>query len=201
LAPTATKRAPRLGRTHSFATIVDGLSTTVMLSENINAGVNPTGSWIGGWACPHPFNTSFFVVPCVDPPQYCGSNVCGALHTMKPPDHLNWNICNNRGTAPYPVATDYNMAAGGINNFIAGQFEGVAPYPNSGHTGGVHVALCDGSVRLLSEYISGTIWARLVTPSGSMVVRASDGLWQREANEDHYCPGMGMTQNPAPDSY
>ena len=44
------------------------ISTTVMLSENVNAGFGEqinygsgTNVEIVNWGCPHPFNTSFFV--------------------------------------------------------------------------------------------------------------------------------------------
>jgi len=42
----------------------------------------------------------------------------------------------------------------------------------SAHTGGVHAVLMDGSVRFLSDSISGNTWQALCTPQGNEVVGA-----------------------------
>ena len=42
--------------------------------------------------------------------------------------------------------------------------------PSSAHTGGMNVALADGSVRFLSASMSGTTWWAAVTPSGGEVL-------------------------------
>lgn len=39
----------------------------------------------------------------------------------------------------------------------------------SRHTGGVHLLLCDGSIRFVSENVSLTIWRGLSTRSGGEV--------------------------------
>jgi prepilin-type processing-associated H-X9-DG protein len=52
---------------------------------------------------------------------------------------------------------------GGLNLTTDGSF----PYPCSYHAGGVNVVMCDGSTHFISDTIDGTVWSKLITPSGS----------------------------------
>ena len=45
--------------------------------------------------------------------------------------------------------------------------EGARPFPNSHHSGGVNVVMCDGSARFLSASVDLNVYAQLVTPSGT----------------------------------
>ncbi|HVJ79540.1 MAG TPA: DUF1559 domain-containing protein, partial [Planctomycetia bacterium] len=50
----------------TWKSFVDGQTTTVLMTENINAGVGAaweeeSPGFPSNWACPHPWNTSFFV--------------------------------------------------------------------------------------------------------------------------------------------
>ena len=61
---TPTPLATNDVRNNTLETIKDGPTTTVMLAENINAGAGAvweTSNMVSNWACPHPWNTSFFV--------------------------------------------------------------------------------------------------------------------------------------------
>jgi prepilin-type processing-associated H-X9-DG protein len=123
---------------------------------------------------------------------------------MEGEDAFMWGNVNQRGDTPWTkwgAGGTGQVYVGGINNFIAGQFEGIAPFPNSGHAGGIHIAMCDGSARFLSDLVHGPTFAKLVSPAGGMMVRPTDGKWQREALEDFYCPAVGWTQQPVSEEY
>jgi prepilin-type N-terminal cleavage/methylation domain-containing protein len=202
--PAATGNARTVSKRHSFATVTDGLTTTILLSENINAGVGGQGPWGGSdanWALAHPFNTSFFIAPIADKNQSCSPDPRD-IWEMQGPDSFVWGGINKRCDAPLTLqGSGYGTVGGGINNFVAGQFEGIAPFPNSGHGGGVHVAMCDGSARMISENINSLVFAKLVSPAGSMMVRPTDGKWQRAALEGASCVGNGWTQEAISEEY
>ncbi|MBX9655362.1 DUF1559 domain-containing protein [bacterium] len=169
-------------RFHTLESVRDGVSYTAMLSENINVG---PGSQYGGgvitnsnWACPFPYNTSFFV----NPVAVFGSVVLGGTDTFgesvsavsidnvaQPAGKYYYLGANNRGSLAPPVVSDASSNQGGINGDITGINEGQFPYPNSMHPGGVHVVMCDGNARFIPENISGEVWARLITPNGGAV--------------------------------
>jgi prepilin-type N-terminal cleavage/methylation domain-containing protein len=173
-------------RNITFEGIKDGNTTTVMLSENINAG--PGAIWetpdlASNWACPHPWNTSFFVNGAQN-----GLN-CVMTNTAT---GYSYNNGNNRGTQAPPITP--SGREGGINGDLSGANEGQFPYVNSGHAGIVHVLMCDGSAKPVSDNLDARVWARLVSPNGSRFVRPSDGLINGLAQEDP--SGLGFTQNP-----
>lgn len=148
-------------RRHTPSSVKDGLSTTIMLSENVNAGFAEEGinvDWGSNWACPHPFNTSFFVNPV-------------AVDTQQNGDPFQYTRSNNKGDKAPPLTYDATLGIeGGINGDLSGINESMFPYPSSFHSGGVHVVMCDGSVRFIGDSIAGEIWARLVTPDGGRLV-------------------------------
>ncbi|QDU60794.1 hypothetical protein Pan216_16460 [Planctomycetes bacterium Pan216] len=141
-----------IGRRHTLETIRDGTATTVMLSENINAGPG-AADWTSNWACPHPWNTSFQV-----------NGVAVGVDRTLPYEEYDYAQSNRPGPLAPPILA--NGKEGGINGSTDGVLEGQFPYPNSLHRGGVHVVFADGSTRLLSEAIDPSLWARIVTPDG-----------------------------------
>lgn len=156
------------GRRHTPESVKDGLTTTVMVSENVNAGFAQNVAYNGGtgtvqevnWGCPHPANTSFFVQTAgiTDPAaQVLASAALTAPNTAA--NNYKYAVANTRGPT-----------TGGINGDVTGLFEFNSPYPSSFHTGGVHIMMCDGGVRFMSDAIDGKIWSRLVTPDGGRVV-------------------------------
>lgn len=164
-----------LHRRHTPADVKDGMTTTVMLSENVNAGYAQnvafaadlpviTGPPIAevNWACPHPGNTSFFVETILNRgrPE---NRVLPLEHLGGPsPDIVHLNYQYSRAN----LRTEFN----GINADVSGLQELNSPYPSSFHQGGVHILMCDGSVRFLTETVAGEIWARMVTPDGGRVL-------------------------------
>lgn len=150
-------------RRHTIESVKDGTTNTVMMSENINAGFAESISFRGGssiveqvnWACPHPANTSFFVQTVLNTDSNTGLVVTNA----DPDERYLYERSNTRGAM-----------SGGINGDTTGLQEAQFPYPNSFHTGGVHILMCDGGTRFMSDAISGEVWARLVTPDGGKLV-------------------------------
>lgn len=163
----------------------DGTATTIMMSENINAGVGAiweTADAPSNWANPHPWNTSFFVNGGTGALNFVPSNASGYIYT-------NANI---KGVQCPPL--NGTGREGGINGDLSGANEGQFPYPNSGHSGVVNCLMADGSARAIADSIDAKIWARLVSPNGSKFVRPSDGIVAGVVQEN--ASGVGFTQNP-----
>ena len=127
--------------------IVDGLSNTLMLSENLRAGYDPDSKW-GCWATPWPTRNSFFVSAYV-----CENLCCSA-------GNVDYARANERSQEPYRLE--------GINAALD-QAEGEAPWPSSFHPGGVHVAFCDARIDFLAEDVEGVVYASIVSPRGSLI--------------------------------
>lgn len=132
-------------RYHRFSTVIDGLSNTIVLSENVRTGYNPdhaSDPWASSWASPSPKMMSF---------------------------HIG-NPCKDADCSPGNV--DYGRSNAGdfrINSGLT-RPEGMAPIPNSFHDGGVNMAFADGRVQFVSESIDGGVYAALVSPQGRRLV-------------------------------
>jgi prepilin-type N-terminal cleavage/methylation domain-containing protein len=135
-------RTPGTTRHHQLDSILDGLSQTIFLSENIRAGADPTIPELT-WASPLANRNSFFL-------------------------NLS-NICPGASCAPGSV--DYSRANQGLGAINSGrnEAEGEAPWPNSHHSGGVHFAFGDGRVKFANERIDGRVYASLVSPQGTLI--------------------------------
>jgi len=131
-------------RHHTADSIVDGLSNTIMLSENVRAGYDPSFPTDTNWACAAVWRNSFFVSGYV-----CENLTCSA-------GNVDYARANSR-TPPYNLE--------GINSSFD-QAEGEAPWPSSHHVGGVNAAFADGHIQFLQETIDGAVYASLVSPQG-----------------------------------
>ncbi|HEX7450165.1 MAG TPA: DUF1559 domain-containing protein [Pirellulales bacterium] len=126
-------------RHRSLAAVSDGLSRTLMLTENLRAGYDPT---VGStWASPLPWRCCFFLSAYV-----CDNAKCS-------PGHVDWKRANERKLLEC------------INPSQALP-EGEAPWPSSNHPGGVNAVYCDGHLQFLSEDVDGAVYGALVTPDG-----------------------------------
>lgn len=132
-------------RHHTADSIVDGLSNTIMLSENVRVGYDPLGN--SNWACAWVWRNSFYVSGYV-----CENLQCSA-------GNVDYARANSR-TPPY------NLEA--INSSFD-QAEGEALWPSSHHVGGVHAAFADGHIQFLQETIDGAVYASLVSPQGTRI--------------------------------
>jgi prepilin-type N-terminal cleavage/methylation domain-containing protein len=150
----------------SLAAIKDGSSNTILLSENNLAGASAAGTIISGntttnWATPHP-NFIMFV----------GSdNVCTKGGTASPNCSTAGDLSPTLGTTDGLGWTraNYNGSFENINYGRNLTMEGAFPYVNSGHPGGAVATMCDGSVRFITQDIDGTVWSKVITPSGQVL--------------------------------
>jgi len=135
---------------HTVDGVYDGGGSTIMFTENVNAGSS------GSWADPQWSNVGFvFMV----------AGPVGSTNSYRTP-------------APYYNSATPPVAENLINKQRSGpeangQFTAAAP--NSGHPGGVNVAYSEGSVGFISDAIDTNVYARLVTPGGARN-RATSGI-------------------------
>ena len=153
--------------------IVDGTSTTVMLSENCLAGASPgnaySGNIVTNWASAHPNFVMFMASDNV-----CNNGQCTKTTDLTPTfgksDGAGWARANQPATFE------------SINYGSSLTVEGSFPYPFSNHTGGVIVTMCDGSVKLIKTDIDGTVWSKLITPAGQTLPSQFNQLPLRSDN-------------------
>jgi prepilin-type N-terminal cleavage/methylation domain-containing protein/prepilin-type processing-associated H-X9-DG protein len=132
-------------RYHRLDDVLDGLSQTFMLAENVRAGVDPLVPYTN-WANTDPHRTSF----------YFGAAVCKSLKCS--PGNVNYALANN--------------GSEGINASLT-QPEG-SPWPSSFHTGdGANFVFADGHLRFVSVAIDGTVYAALFSPQGQKLVESA----------------------------
>ncbi len=136
----------RYVHSHTPDSIFDGLSNTLMLSENLRAGYDPAKGTT--WASPYPRGISFFVSSYV-----CENRQCARAM-------VDYRRANDHTQEPYRFEA--------INS-SQDQAEGEAPWPSSGHIGGVHVTFADGHIHFLSEQVDGAVYAALVSPQGTLI--------------------------------
>lgn len=121
---------------HRPATITDGMSNTIMLMENVRCGVDPNEAR-SGWIFATVANLSAGIPDSVCPDGFCGP-----------------------GTVDLQQA---NRDAGKLNSGL-NLPEGMAPWGNSFHAGGVNAAFADGRVQFVSDTIDGRVLFQMYTP-------------------------------------
>lgn len=129
------------GRCFSPGKIYDGTSNTLMMSENINAG-------IGSWANPSVQSCGFML------PITGGASVATSVSQASASSMSKISTAVNLTPSPR------------INAGKAGP-EGSSPFPSSNHPGVVVVSFCDGAVRPLSEDIDLGVYCQLMTPGAT----------------------------------
>jgi prepilin-type N-terminal cleavage/methylation domain-containing protein/prepilin-type processing-associated H-X9-DG protein len=149
--------------------IVDGSSTTLMLSENTMAGASAgdaqtTGGLPTNWASPFPTYIMF-----VGSHHICddgGGDCTAGLSSL--PQGGAVLAPNASASTDGPGWVNANLKAKGefINGNVAAQ-KGHYPFINSGHPGGFNAVMCDGSVKYLSATIDGNVYSKILTPAGS----------------------------------
>lgn len=157
--------------TLDFVSINDGLTQTLLLTENINS--TDWSSWSSN-------NVAFGI--SVLPTAPLGA-------TSATPTNMSTALAANGSSLP--TAT-YFEEDGGVTGFgKAGTYTskpnkqtnitgGVKlPRPSSNHGGAVNIALCDGSCRVMNDSIDSGVYARLLTPAGKL-------FGQRLVNSNDY---------------
>ena len=160
------------------ASIVDGSSTTILLSENILAGYSDNSSQAGlsgvtgltpppviNWAAPHPNFMMFMGSDNICAKTTAGDGGCvGTADLQVQPNNGSFDTGNGWSRANrIGYNENINIAIQSIGE------EGSAPYASSRHPGGVNVGMCDGSVRFVNDTIDGRTWAKLLTPAGNQL--------------------------------
>lgn len=136
-------------RHHSYKSITDGTSQTVLLSENVRAGFDPAFNTT--WASPDVERQSFII----------SGHVCESFSCSN--GDVHYSRANDRGDLPYSLQS--------INAALS-QPEGEAPWPSSYHPGGVNIVLCDAHAAFLSENIAGEVYAAMISPQGQGLTAA-----------------------------
>jgi len=157
----------------SPASISDGASNTILLTENVLAGVSTGTTYSLGnatnWASPLPTFCMFIGATnvCSDAMTVaagtaydCTSKGTGSIlgvitGTSTQQDGPGWALANRKGTL-----ADIN---GGTSLTIEGGY----PFSNSGHPGGCNMGFCDGGVRFISNTVDGTVYSKMITSAGS----------------------------------
>jgi len=166
--PQGTTNSPRIiwNVRSTISGISDGASSTILLSENVLAGVS-TGTPYSNtlptnWACPFPTFATFIGATniCGTPSATTAVNcVVGSPNNPLQPivdnDGAGWANANRVGT--------YANVNGGGSLTIEGEY----PFTNSSHPSGANMGFCDGAVRFISNTIDGTVYSKIITPAGS----------------------------------
>jgi prepilin-type N-terminal cleavage/methylation domain-containing protein/prepilin-type processing-associated H-X9-DG protein len=167
--------------------IADGSSSTVMVGENTLTGFTTGNAYSGNnatnWATPMPQFSMFIgssnvcstTIPAVAATSLdCTAGGTGSAALLTPSadiDGLSWANANKVGTLQ-------NIGGGQSLNL-----DGEYPFLNSSHPSGSNVAFCDGAVRFITNTIDGTVYAKILTPSGS---RLPVYCKQLPVNQDAY---------------
>jgi len=145
----------------SLTNMVDGSSSTLLISENTLTGVSAINSYSFGletnWATPLPSFSMFIGSSgvCGTPvPSNCADG--GLAPATQDQDGQRWALANH-------IGPPYGSINGGQNLTIEGSY----PFSNSGHPGGCNMGFCDGSVRFINSTIDGTVYSKLITSGGS----------------------------------
>jgi len=149
----------------SLTSIVDGASSTILLSENTLTGVTTGTPYSSNletnWSAPMPTFTMFIG----------SSNVCTATVPVTTGTTLN---CTSGILTPTGDLDGGGWAlsnkVGTFENIGYGQnltIEGSYPFSNSAHPGGTNMMFCDGAVRFISNNIDGTVYSKIITSAGS----------------------------------
>jgi len=145
--------------------ITDGMSNTIMVTENTMAGYQGGGAAIG-WANPLPTFTMFIGTPhvCAGASTISSTVTCtGTANVSGGVDWVGqtgWNHANARETGNY----DY------INHGQNLSAKGTSPFPSSGHPTGINMLMCDGSTKFITATVDSTTFAKLITPAGSKLI-------------------------------
>lgn len=122
----------------SLHEIYDGLSQTLLLTENLHAGGLESPAQM--WGDPDARSCTF-VLPIE---RISGA---GPSYYEDPPLDPNFPECV-------------------INGVRAGS-EGRSPWPSSNHPGGVCAAFCDGSTKFISQSIDLLVYKRIISPAAA----------------------------------
>jgi hypothetical protein len=156
------------GVSANLGRIYDGTSNTLMLGENLNAGIDTTSTGaqvlnavdtVGvGFDIPSGYNTTWAS------PQHKSCTFIAPVQVNAAPA-LSLIYTPGGGATGYTTLTATNGKIFPNDGKVA--VDGESPYLSSLHPGVVVVALCDGSVRTLTESIDQGVYLSLMTPGAT----------------------------------
>jgi prepilin-type N-terminal cleavage/methylation domain-containing protein len=165
--PQGVPNAPRIpwNVRSSLTSIVDGASSTILLSENTLTGASSGSPFYSlgapsNWASPLPTFTSFIGA----------TNICGTPSATSPLDCTSGILQPPANTDNDGIGWSQANKVGTLANINGGQnltTEGSYPFSNSAHPAGLNLGFCDGAVRFISNTIDGTVYSKIITPAGS----------------------------------
>jgi prepilin-type N-terminal cleavage/methylation domain-containing protein len=165
-----------------YVTLGDGASTTLMITENLSAGL-----WTGSSVNAIGFGIRIPVDPSNYAPLVGSATPCGEFsgYSSLDPDFScstfvassNGSFINQSATvsATASLATTSSTSlvtsaaacdSGGGGDMTVTTTTTSAPRPSSQHPGGVNAIMVDGSARFLNSSIDPFVYARLVTSNG-----------------------------------
>jgi prepilin-type N-terminal cleavage/methylation domain-containing protein/prepilin-type processing-associated H-X9-DG protein len=130
---------------NGYDQIVDGLTQTLLFTENLNAGSAPASA-SSSWANPD-YHACAFIIPLP----------CIPSNNGRYPQNLIFDV-PQVNVAKFP---------GGRINGNRGTDDGQSPFPSSLHPGGVNACMADGSARFLNESLDLRVYSYLMTPAGT----------------------------------
>jgi len=138
----------------------DGQTSTIMLAENLNAGLWYTGSWPNDTPVSQGVNHLGFgpatIISSSTNQPTVTYNAFIATVTSTNPLYNYFKVSLPANTEPWS-AINYNLPVG-VN--------GSAPRPSSQHSGGVNIFFCDGSGKFINEQLDHSVYLQLVTSNG-----------------------------------
>jgi prepilin-type N-terminal cleavage/methylation domain-containing protein/prepilin-type processing-associated H-X9-DG protein len=173
--------------TVSFASVTDGTSNTALWSEAITGSNNqvvtgikpmelrgfyPTNFSNGNWntILRNTVYVQRFLAACFNLPpgtlasgNPAGTGLRGTSWQISFPYYANYQMYNHFGGPNTRSCADVQSDPIGLDVF------GTSP-PTSFHTGGVNVAMCDGSVRFIKEQINLYTWWAIGTRSSNEAI-------------------------------
>lgn len=139
----------------------DGCSQTILLSENLNTRSFDPATHTGGWISDATGDIAFGIA-------LAGDEIGGQFRVA------DRETPGGVGVAGDPIETGLQLsdlpvsADCRINANRGSAKDGASPRPSSGHPGAVNMAFADGSCKVIFEGIDPTVYARLLTPMGSL---------------------------------
>jgi prepilin-type N-terminal cleavage/methylation domain-containing protein/prepilin-type processing-associated H-X9-DG protein len=168
---TATSGREQQKSSHAIDGIYDGGGSTILFSENVNAGNS------GSWADPTWANVGFVYMVAATSMTAAPASGASSTNSFRYPQP-GQNTANANKTDSLPN----RLKAGPEANTTTATFSAA---PNSAHSGGVNVGYCDGSVGFISDTIDTSVYARLVSPGGARNRQTSTGIGAQDPLGDN----------------